>query len=165
MQAYMYLVTLLVTLQCSVIVAGSDIITTTESQIHSESVLQQTENSNQLTNFDNNLKTSDTEQINEIEPNVAATTETDTETVSEESTPIDRDSQQKVEKNLLTIFGLSKRPKPIDRSKVVIPEELKKLYADLTGDELYESINLPKPGQFTKSANTVRSFTHEGMYN
>lgn len=65
-----------------------------------------------------------------------------------------------IEKNLLSLFGFNKRPK-VDRSKVVIPEAMKQLYAEIMGHEL-ESVNLPKPGLLTKSANTVRSFTHEG---
>lgn len=76
----------------------------------------------------------------------------------------DRETQRKIEKNLLTLFGMSKRPKPIDRSKIVIPDAMKMLYAEIMGQELRESVNLPKPGLLTKSANTVRSFTHEGDY-
>lgn len=68
-----------------------------------------------------------------------------------------------IEKNLLSLFGFNKRPK-VDRSKVVIPEAMKQLYAEIMGHEL-ESVNLPKPGLLTQSANTVRSFTHEGNYN
>nr|AHH30784.1 decapentaplegic [Clogmia albipunctata] len=65
-----------------------------------------------------------------------------------------------VEKNLLSLFGFKKRPK-VDRSKVVIPEELKQLYAQLTGEDL-DLVNVPKSGlDYFKSANTVRSFTHE----
>lgn len=76
----------------------------------------------------------------------------------------DPETQIQIEKNLLTLFGMSKRPKPIDRSKIVIPEAMKMLYAEMMGEELRESVNLPKPGFHTKSANTVRSFTHEGKY-
>lgn len=76
----------------------------------------------------------------------------------------DHETQIKIEKNLLTLFGMSKRPKPIDRSKIVIPEAMKMLYAEIMGEELRESVNLPKPGLHTKSANTVRSFTHEGNF-
>lgn len=67
-----------------------------------------------------------------------------------------------IEKNLLTLFGFKKRPK-IDRSKVVIPEAMKKLYEQIMGHEL-DSINIPKAGLLTKNANTVRSFTHEGKF-
>lgn len=75
---------------------------------------------------------------------------------------MDDETKVKVEKNLLSIFGMTKRPHPIDRSKIVIPEAMKQLYAEMMGDELKESVNLPKPGLLTKSANTVRSFIHEG---
>lgn len=69
-----------------------------------------------------------------------------------------------IEKNLLSLFGFTKRPKAIDRSKIVIPEAMKQLYAQIMGHELDSSINLPKAGLHTKNANTVRSFTHEGEY-
>lgn len=66
-----------------------------------------------------------------------------------------------IEKSLLSLFGFPKRPK-IDRSKVVIPEAMKQLYAQIMGHELDDSVNVPKPGLNTRNANTVRSFTHEG---
>lgn len=65
-----------------------------------------------------------------------------------------------IEKSLLSLFGFPKRPK-IDRSKVVIPEAMKQLYAQIMGHELDDSVNVPKPGLNTRNANTVRSFTHE----
>lgn len=78
---------------------------------------------------------------------------------------LDKETKIKVEKNLLTLFGMSKRPKPIDRSKIVIPEAMKALYSEIMGEELRETVNFPKPGLLTKSANTVRSFLHEGNNN
>lgn len=66
-----------------------------------------------------------------------------------------------IEKNLLSLFGLNSKPRIIDRSKIVIPEAMKQLYAQIMGQEL-DTVNIPKPGLHTKSANTVRSFTHEG---
>lgn len=66
-----------------------------------------------------------------------------------------------IEKNLLSLFGFKKRPS-IDRSKVVIPEAMRRMYAETTGMEL-DLPDAPKPnarGHMT--ANTVRSFTHEG---
>jgi len=65
-----------------------------------------------------------------------------------------------IEKSLLSLFNM-KRPPKIDRSKIIIPEPMKKLYAEIMGHEL-DSVNIPKPGLLTKSANTVRSFTHKG---
>ncbi|EDW04541.1 GH17242 [Drosophila grimshawi] len=65
-----------------------------------------------------------------------------------------------IENSLLSLFNM-KRPPKIDRSKIVIPEAMKKLYAQIMGHEL-DSVNIPKPGLLTKSANTVRSFTHKG---
>ncbi|XP_017075700.1 protein decapentaplegic isoform X2 [Drosophila eugracilis] len=64
-----------------------------------------------------------------------------------------------IEKSLLSLFNM-KRPPKIDRSKIIIPEPMKKLYAEIMGHEL-DSVNIPKPGLLTKSANTVRSFTHK----
>lgn len=86
------------------------------------------------------------------------------EIVTETVPILDKETKIKVEKNLLTLFGMSKRPKPIDRSKIVIPEAMKALYSEIMGEELRESVNIPKPGLLTKSANTVRSFLHEGKY-
>ncbi|CAM6031937.1 unnamed protein product, partial [Sphagnum compactum] len=70
-----------------------------------------------------------------------------------------------IEKNLLSLFGFSKRPK-IDRSKIVIPEAMKKLYEQITGHNLDAELNLPKRSKIgaemhLKDANTVRSFIHE----
>ncbi|XP_017026213.1 protein decapentaplegic isoform X2 [Drosophila kikkawai] len=64
-----------------------------------------------------------------------------------------------IENSLLSLFNM-KRPPKIDRSKIIIPEPMKKLYAEIMGHEL-GSVNIPKPGLLTKSANTVRSFTHK----
>ncbi|XP_053676390.1 protein decapentaplegic [Anopheles nili] len=65
-----------------------------------------------------------------------------------------------IEKNLLSLFGFPNRPK-IDRSKVVIPEAMKQLYAQIMGHDLVDSVSVPKQGLNTRNANTVRSFTHE----
>lgn len=81
---------------------------------------------------------------------------------SSEQVTMDQDTQIKVEKNLLNIFGMKKRPTPINRANVVIPDAMKVLYAEIVGEELRDSVHFPKPGLHTKSANTVRSFTHEG---
>lgn len=66
-----------------------------------------------------------------------------------------------IEKNLLSLFGFKKRPK-VDRSKIVIPEAMKKLYAQVMGHELDSLDNVPKADLNNKEANTIRSFTHEG---
>lgn len=65
-----------------------------------------------------------------------------------------------IENSLLSLFNM-KRPPKIDRSKIIIPEAMKKLYAQIMGHEI-DSVNIPRPGLLTKSANTVRSFTHKG---
>ncbi|XP_017860240.1 PREDICTED: protein decapentaplegic [Drosophila arizonae] len=64
-----------------------------------------------------------------------------------------------IENSLLSLFNM-KRPPKIDRSKIIIPEAMKNLYAQIMGHEI-DSVNIPKPGLLTKSANTVRSFTHK----
>ncbi|KAK3923334.1 Protein decapentaplegic [Frankliniella fusca] len=63
-----------------------------------------------------------------------------------------------VEKNLLSLFGFNKRPKPV--GKVVIPEAMVRLYKQQTGMDL-DTAALPLPGRLTRSANTVRSFPHK----
>lgn len=158
MPTYIYIIAMLVTLQSFVQVTGTDTTNTatptvpvTEATMHTTtSASQQTDDSAKQKNLDSNLINSDSKQTDENEANEPIVT-------------MDHDTQIKVEKNLLTLFGMSKRPKPIDRSKVVIPDAMKALYAEIMGEELRESVNLPKPGLHTKSANTVRSFTHEGM--
>lgn len=65
-----------------------------------------------------------------------------------------------IEKNLLSLFGFEKRPK-VDRSKIVIPEAMKQLYAQIMGHEL-DSLDVPKADLHNKDANTIRSYTHEG---
>lgn len=150
MQMYIYIIAMLATLQFCVQVAVTDstATTTTQATIHkTSSESQQTDSDTQI-HLDNSFTISDKKETNENDGIIPT---------------MDHDTIIKVEKNLLTLFGRSKRPKPIDRTKVVIPESLKILYAKTMGEELRESVNLPTPGLHTKSANTVRSFTHEGM--
>lgn len=150
MQTYIYIIAMLVTLQPFVQVTGID--TTTEATIHTTvtNASQQTDSVKQ-THLDSNLINSDSKHINENE-------------ASKPSMKLDPETEVIFKNSLLSIMGVSKRPKPIERSKHVIPDSMKKLWTDLTSEELRESVNLPKPGLHTKSANTVRSFTHEGMY-
>ncbi|KAJ1519320.1 hypothetical protein ONE63_004619 [Megalurothrips usitatus] len=65
---------------------------------------------------------------------------------------------QTVEKNLLSLFGFQRRPRP--SGKVVIPEAMVRLYKQQTGMDL-DTDALPLPGRLTRSANTVRSFPHK----
>lgn len=67
-----------------------------------------------------------------------------------------------MENALLTMLGMRRRPN-VDRTKIVIPEEMIKLYEEMSGSKL-DSINIPKPGLHTQTANTMRGFTHEGKY-
>lgn len=147
MRTIIYIIIVLLAVQ-SVIRAESttDVqFTTTQEMTHND-------------DHDEQIKTSNSWKNNENE-------ELDKSEATTEKLPItDKETQIKVEKNLLTLFGMAKRPKPIDRSKIVIPQAMKALYAEIMGEELRETVNFPKPGLHTKSANTVRSFTHEGMY-
>lgn len=161
MQTFIYFtIAILVTLQSFVQVTGTDIESTKQSTIHTTpisttatSAKHHIDVSTMQTHLDNNLVNSDSNS-KQLAANEAIETS--------EKVTLDHDTQIKVEKNLLSIFGMKKRPTPIDRSKVVIPDAMKALYAEIMGEELRESVNLPKPGLHTKSANTVRSFTHEG---
>lgn len=82
---------------------------------------------------------------------------------TDKSKPIDPEVVEQFEKTLLSQLGMEKKPKSIDRSKIVIPNQLKEVYNKIMVDhELINSVNLPVPGVHAKSANTVRSFAHEG---
>lgn len=65
-----------------------------------------------------------------------------------------------IEKNLMSLFGFTKIPRP-KRKDIVIPQELLELYKKQTGMDV-ETTNFMLPGRLTSSANTVRSFTHKG---
>lgn len=62
-----------------------------------------------------------------------------------------------IEKNLLSLFGFKERPK-VDRSKIVIPEAMKKLYAQIMGHEVDVSLGVPK----ADLPDFIRSYQHEG---
>ncbi|CAD7000471.1 unnamed protein product [Ceratitis capitata] len=63
-----------------------------------------------------------------------------------------------IENSLLSLFNM-KRPPKIDRSKIIIPEAMKQLYAQIMGHEL-DIANIRRPSIPSRTANTVRSFTH-----
>lgn len=65
-----------------------------------------------------------------------------------------------VEAGLLSVLGLPRRPQ-VDRRRAVIPPAMLELYRQQTGQDL-DTSTLPLPGRLTRSANTVRSFTHTG---
>uniref|UniRef100_A0A1B6DZH3 TGF-beta family profile domain-containing protein n=1 Tax=Clastoptera arizonana TaxID=38151 RepID=A0A1B6DZH3_9HEMI len=67
-------------------------------------------------------------------------------------------SDSAAEANLLSLFGLGKRPR-VDRRKAIIPPAMLELYRKQTDQDM-QSSTLPLPGRHTRSANTVRSFTH-----
>lgn len=77
------------------------------------------------------------------------------------SSSVPKEALGEVEANLLSLFGFRKRPR-IDKSKVVIPQVMLDLYRRQTGHQYIDSASIPRPGLHTKSANTVRSFTHVG---
>lgn len=67
---------------------------------------------------------------------------------------------QKAEKDLLSILGLKQRP-IADKKKAQIPQAMINLYQKKIN---HDSLFLPLPGSLTRSANTVRSYTHQGEY-
>lgn len=72
---------------------------------------------------------------------------------------------EQFEKTLFAQLGLTRRTRTIDRSKIVIPDELRDIYNKMMeGHQDTDSVNLPMPGVHTKSANTIRSFVHEGKF-
>lgn len=66
---------------------------------------------------------------------------------------------ESIEKNLMTLFGFSKRSRPNKRD-LVIPQSIIELYKQQTGMDV-DTTNFMAPGRHTASANTVRSFTHQ----
>ncbi|KAM7354242.1 decapentaplegic morphogen isoform 1-T2 [Cochliomyia hominivorax] len=97
-------------------------------------------------------------QLDAVIPDEGPRTFSNQEIIAEKVKP-DPSTLVEIENSLLSLFNM-KRPPKIDRSKIVIPEAMKQLYAQIMGHEL-NSVNIPKPGLLTKSANTVRSFTHQ----
>lgn len=81
-------------------------------------------------------------------------------TSAEDSVQLDKKALQQVESNLLSLFGLNRRPRP-NRKNVRIPKAMLDLYKLQTGQDVDTSM-LPLPGRHTRSANTVRTFTHQG---
>lgn len=77
---------------------------------------------------------------------------------------LEPDKLEQIENSLISIFGMEKRPKIIDRKNIVIPDELHDIYTRLTAGAPMDSVNLPMPGVHAKSANTMRSFQHEGKF-
>ncbi|KAI5745817.1 hypothetical protein M8J76_014401 [Diaphorina citri] len=80
-------------------------------------------------------------------------------TSAEDSVQLDKEALQQVESNLLSLFGLNRRPRP-NRKNVRIPKAMLDLYKLQTGQDVDTSM-LPLPGRHTRSANTVRTFTHQ----
>ena len=64
-----------------------------------------------------------------------------------------------VEASLLSLLGMSKRPRP--QGPAHVPESLKQLYARQNSMGM---ANIAKRGIHTRSANTVRAFNHIGLY-
>lgn len=79
---------------------------------------------------------------------------------AKDNIPLDKRALQQVESNLLSLFGLNRRPR-VNRKNVRIPKAMLDLYKLQTGQDVDTSM-LPLPGRHTRSANTVRTFTHQG---
>lgn len=58
------------------------------------------------------------------------------------------------------MFGMKRRPRP-GAGKIVVPEFLIELYRQQTGLEV-DTTNLNLAGKLTQTANTVRTFPHQG---
>lgn len=75
----------------------------------------------------------------------------------------DTESREQViagmEASLMSLMGITKRPKP--QGQTYIPESLKTLHARQTSIGIAD---IAKPGLHTRSANTVRSFSHVGEW-
>ena len=76
-----------------------------------------------------------------------------------DSTPSSSAIRQ-VEKNLFAMLGLKSRP-VTHRNRTYISPIVLSLYKKQMRSE-YGSQAFPLPGKLTRSANTVRSYTHEG---
>ncbi|XP_014276993.1 protein decapentaplegic [Halyomorpha halys] len=65
------------------------------------------------------------------------------------------------EEGLLRVLGLQRRPRPPSPGTLV-PPELLDIYRRQQAPDTLDTLDLPLPGRYTRSANTVRSFTHIG---
>lgn len=149
MRAWLLVIAVLATFQPIVQVASTEDSSSSSSVTSTQT---STTNKNQLNRINN-----------EEEETTTTTIASTAQQQQQPRTKPDPETQVKIEENLLSLFGMTSRPRSIDRSKVIIPEAMTQLYAEITGQEL-RTTNLPKPGLHTKSANTVRSFQHEGNY-
>ena len=81
------------------------------------------------------------------------------------NTPADKAGPSKFPPELLRAMvaqlGFKEAPRPPPGRRRVIPDAMLALYKAQTGQEL-DAAALPLPGRFTRSANTVRSYTHKG---
>ncbi|ETN66149.1 decapentaplegic, deca [Anopheles darlingi] len=102
----------------------------------------------------------DADSADELDESARSDSASNGDSSSSSSSKPDPKTLVEIEKSLLSLFGFPNRPK-IDRSKVVIPEAMKQLYAQIMGHDLVDSVSVPKEGLNTRNANTVRSFTHE----
>ncbi|KAJ8922703.1 hypothetical protein NQ315_007737 [Exocentrus adspersus] len=74
------------------------------------------------------------------------------------SSDLPKEALEEVEASLMSLFGFKSRPR-IDRSKIVVPDALIRMYEKQTGFP-FETTSIPRKGLHAKSANTIRSFTH-----
>nr|UYR58232.1 decapentaplegic [Henosepilachna vigintioctopunctata] len=84
--------------------------------------------------------------------------ETCTSSESSETSVMPEKVLAEVETNLMTLFGFKGRPK-VNRSSLVIPKALLDMYHEQNGGR-FNVTSLHRPGVLTKTANTVRSYTH-----
>ena len=65
-----------------------------------------------------------------------------------------------MEGSLLNMFGLKRRPRP-SRQSISVPDFLVELYQQQTGLQV-DTTDLNLRGKLTQTANTVRTFAHQG---
>lgn len=67
---------------------------------------------------------------------------------------------KKAESKLLEMLGRERRPQNVDKSKTPVPGFLLDLYRSKNPN--FDTTTIARPGLNTRSANTIRSFTHIG---
>ncbi|XP_055916742.1 protein decapentaplegic [Eupeodes corollae] len=138
---------------------SSSFLTSSKTTLENQQSTIIDENHENSENNDISDNSDDIDKLNHVmDDNSLSDTTTTTESKVIAKKP-DPDTLVEIENSLLSLFNMKKPPK-IDRTKIIIPEAMKKLYAQIMGEE-FDSVNIPKPGLLTKSANTVRSFTHQ----
>ena len=175
MRAWLFVLAVLATLNTVQQVASTEEVKSSSTSTQSPSTTQSTDssaldnNNNNYNNYNNNNNNHNNIDNNKINNNKNIHSDNQQNIIDKDNSNSNQKADKpdpqtlvQIEKNLLSLFGFSKRPK-VDRSKIVIPEAMKQLYAQIMGHEL-DSLNVPKADLHKVEANTVRSYTHEGKF-